>query len=43
MTFKNFDDDEELYKDLKEYMMNNYDVYISRYIYDLDDDIIITT
>ena len=43
MTFKNYDDDEEFYKDLKEYMMNNYDVYISRCIYDLDDDIIIKT
>ena len=26
MTFQIFDDDEEFYKYLKEYMMNNYDV-----------------
>ena len=41
MTFKIFDDDEEYYKDLKEFMLNNYDIYISRCIYDIDENIII--
>ena len=41
MTFKNCDDDEEYYKEFKEYMMNNYNVYISRCIYNIDENIII--
>ena len=43
MTFKNFTDDEEYYQDLKKYMMINHDIYISRVIYDIDDDVIISS
>ena len=43
MTYNNYLDDDEYYKELKIFMMNNYDIYISRHIYDLADDVIITT
>ena len=41
MTLNNYIDDDEYYKDLKKFMIKNFDVYISHHIYDIDDDLII--
>jgi len=41
MDFKDINNDE--YRLLKRYMMNTYDIYISPTVYELDDDIIITS
>ena len=41
MTYNNYIEDDEYYNDLKKFMIKNFDVYISRSIYDIDDNIII--
>lgn len=41
MSFNNYINDDEYYYDLKEFMIKNFDVYISRSIYDIDENLII--
>ena len=41
MTLNYFLDDEDYYNDLKEFMIKNFDVYISHQIYNVDENLII--
>ena len=41
MGFNNYIEDDEYYKDLKEFMINNFDVYITHHIYNIDENLII--
>lgn len=41
MTLNNYIDDVEYYQNLKEFMIKNFDVYITHTIYNIDDNLII--